>query len=286
MYLVFDLGGTKMRMAFSPDGENLEQPSVFSTPADFKDGMAAFATKAHELARGRPIRAVAGSVVGVLDPDHSMVLVGPNVPGWCNQPLKAEVQGACGTPQVFLENDTTMAGLGEVTRGAGRGHSIVAYITVSTGIGGKRFVNRKPEPSAFGFEPGHHIVQVDGVECTCGMKGHLEGYASGNGLRKRYGKAPEHIDDVRVWEEVTTYLAAGLINVTVFWSPDAIVLGGSMMQRIPLDRLAARMQQLGTIFGRIPELKSAQLGDAGGLVGALAYLAALENGSPWHDKAK
>lgn len=274
MYLVFDTGGTKMRMAFSPDGTTLEEPKIFRTPQDFREGMQTFATYAQELSRGRKIKAVAGSTPGVFNEDYSVLLTSPNMPDWDNRPIKQELEKIAGAP-VYLENDTSMIGLGEVTQGAGQGYDIAAYITVSTGIGGKRFVKGKLEPSAFGFEPGHMIIDIDGAVCNCGLSGHLEGLASGNGVKKRYGQAPETIKDPKVWEEVTHYLAAGLINVMVMWSPHCIVLGGSMMKDIPIPKLQAEIERIDSIFHRVPDLKLAELGDIGGLIGALSYLRSL-----------
>jgi glucokinase len=271
MYLVFDTGGTKMRMAYSPDGRSLETPKIFPTPREFDEGMKIVAEVTRDLVKGRPIKAMAGGMPGPMDPGQTMVTNAPNMPGWNNQPLKQELERIVGAP-VFLENDTTMVGLGEVYKGAGRGYEIVSYITVSTGIGGKRFVKGQVEPSAFGFEPGHMIIDIDGFTCNCGLAGHLEGLASGNGVRRRFGKAPETIKDPEVWKDVTHYLAAGLINVSVMWSPHCIVLGGSMMKDISIENVKAEMEKFGLVFKRYPELQLAQLGDTGGLEGALAFL--------------
>lgn len=260
-----------MRMAFSADGRSLEEPMIFPTPQNFDEAMHIVAENSRKLSQKRPIKAVAGGFPGPLNEDNSVILNAPNMPGWIGKPLKAEIEKIVGAP-TFLENDTTMVGLGEIHKGAGRGYEIVVYITVSTGIGGKRFVNGQVEPSAFGYEPGHQIIDIDGFACNCGLKGHLEGLASGNGVKRRFGQAPENIKDPKVWQEVTRYLAAGLINVTMFWSPHCIVLGGSMMKDIPINTLLTEMEKLGTVFKRHPELKLAELGDTGGLEGALAFL--------------
>lgn len=271
MYMVFDTGGTKMRMAFSPDGATLETPKIFPTPPEFAEGMRQVEEVTRELTQGRPIKATAGGLPGPMNEDNSIVLNAPNMPGWNNQPLKQELERITGAP-VYLENDTTMVGLGEVQKGAGQGYEIVSYITVSTGLGGKRFVNGLVEKSAFGFEPGHMIIDLDGFVCNCGLAGHLEGLASGNGVKRRFGKPPETIKDEKVWQDVTRYLAAGLINVSVMWSPHCIVLGGSMMKDISIENLKTEMQTFGLVFKRYPELKLAALGDIGGLEGALAFL--------------
>lgn len=260
-----------MRMAFSPDGHTLETPKIFPTPQDFAEGMRIVEEVTHELVKGRSVKAMAGGMPGPMDSDQTMVTNAPNMPGWNNQPLKKELERITGAA-VHLENDTTMVGLGEVYKGAGKGYEIVSYITVSTGLGGKRFVKGQVEPSAFGFEPGHMIIDIDGFACNCGLTGHFEGFASGNGVKRRFGKSPETIKDPAVWKDVTHYLAAGLINVSVMWSPHCIVLGGSMMRDLPIENIKAEMENFGIVFKRFPELKLAELGDIGGLEGALAFL--------------
>lgn len=260
-----------MRMAYSADGRTLEEPMIFPTPQDFAEAMRIVAENAKKLRNKRPIKAVAGGFPGPLNEDNSVILNAPNMPGWIGKPLKKELEKVVGAP-AFLDNDTTMVGLGEIHKGAGRGYEIVVYITVSTGIGGKRFVNGQVEPSAFGYEPGHQIIDLGGFVCNCGLAGHLEGLASGNGVKRKYGKTPETIKDPAVWQEVTRYLAAGLVNTIMFWSPHCIVLGGSMMRDIKLENLRTEMESLGSVFKRWPELKLAELGDTGGLEGALAFL--------------
>lgn len=271
MYLVFDTGGTRMRMAYSPDGRVLEEPLIFPTPQDFAEAMEIFAANAAKLTRSRPVKAVAGGFPGPMNEDRSVIVNAPNIPGWVGKPIRQELARITKAP-VHIENDTTMVGLGEIHKGAGQGFEIVVYLTVSTGIGGKRFVNGQVEPSAFGFEPGHMVIDLNGFTCNCGLAGHLEGLASGNGVKKRYGQAPEDIKDPAVWEEVSRYLAAGINNITVMWSPHCIILGGSMMRDLPIGRLQADVESLGNVFKQFPVLKLAELGDLGGLEGALAYL--------------
>ena len=39
MFLVFDIGGTNMRLAVSRDGKNIEEPKILKTPKDFDEGI-------------------------------------------------------------------------------------------------------------------------------------------------------------------------------------------------------------------------------------------------------
>lgn len=273
MYLVFDIGVTHMRLATSSDGQNINDPKIISTPQNFQEGIVQFKQLAQELAGSEKIEAAAGGVKGPLDKEKSILINPPNLPDWKGKSFKEEVKKNLNIP-VYLENDAQLAGLGEALYGAGQGYKIVAYLIVSTGVGGVRVIDGKIDSNSFGFEPGHQIIVPDGVPCGCGGRGHLESYTSGAGLEKIYHKNGEEITDPKAWDEVAKYLAIGLNNVTVHWSPDIIILGGSVMQSIPLENVNSYFKEYLTIFPTPPELVSAKLGDSAGLYGALSLLPA------------
>lgn len=272
MFLIFDIGGTKMRLAISRDGKNFEEPKIFQTPKDFNEGMSLFEKTAMRLSNGGKIKAVAGGIAGPLDSKKEMLVNSPNLTGWVKKPLKKTIEKFFDAP-IFIENDAAIVGLGEALVGAGRGYAIIAYITVSTGVGGARIVDGKIDRNAMGFEPGHQIIEINGPLCpTCGIPGHLEGYISGTAISKKYGKKPQEIADSRVWDEVAYYLAFGVHNSILHWSPDVVVLGGSMMKSIPLDKVTENLHKILTIFPKAPTVKRAELGDKGGLYGALSMV--------------
>src|SRR6266568_3199052 len=67
----------------------------------------------------------------------------------------------------------------------------------------------------------------------------LEGLASGEAIRHRWGRAGEDDGDERIWQLEAEYLALGLVNVICTLSPERIVLGGGVMkqpQLFPLVR--------------------------------------------------
>ncbi len=107
--------------------------------------------------------------------------------------------------------------------------------------------------------------------------GHLEEYISGAALERRLGKKPEDILNPVVWEELARHLAYGLNNTILHWSPDIVVLGGSMIVRevgIKIPRVRAHLAKILTIIPPTehPPIISATLGDFGGLHGALALI--------------
>lgn len=256
--VLFDIGGTKIRMAYSENGEFFEEPKVVETPKSYEEGKALFAATARECANGREIKRLIGGM-------------SRNVPGygtgsWSYDDFKKDL-GELIQAEVFLDNDAALVGLGEAAYGAGRGFEIVAYITVSTGVGGVRIVNQKIDERAVGFEPGKQIIDIDSGK-------NLEDMISGKALAQKTGKHPKEVTDPAVWDEHARLLATGLNNIIVEWSPNVVVLGGSMITgdpAIPLDKTEQYLKEILKIFPMVPPLKKSELGDFGGLYGALAY---------------
>lgn len=255
-FILFDIGGTKIRMAYSDDGESFEEPRVIETPKNYEEGKKIFVELAKDLTKGREAKKFVGGM--------SRSVAGWGY-GWFKSDLENLVQA-----EIYLENDAAMVGLGEATYGAGRGFDIVAYVTVSTGVGGARIVGGKIDEKAVGFEPGKQIIDIDAGD-------RLEDLISGKALEEKTGKSPKEITDPKVWNEHAYFLAVGLNNVIVGWSPNVVVLGGSMITgdpAIPLDKTEEYLKGLLKIFPELPAIKKAELGDFGGLWGALAYLKA------------
>ena len=268
MYLLFDIGGTNLRLANSPDGKTVTQIHYEATPKNPSEAIRSIIAYSHK--NGKKLSGVAGGIPGPMDAGKTMIMNAPNLPGWVKYPLRDTLAEKLGT-QVLLENDAALAGLGEAVFGAGQGKKIVAYLTISTGIGGTRIVNSQIDSSSLGFEPGHHTIHPDGFLCGCGSKGHLEAYASGTGLKKQFGQPAHEIKDPAIWKQVCGHLAVGLNNVLCFWSPDIIVLGGSLMKSLSIDILTEELKNLKPVFPNIPPLAKANLGNDSGLYGALAY---------------
>lgn len=261
-----------MRLAVSRDGKNIEEPKILKTPKDFDEGMALFKKTVLNLSSGEKIKVSAGGIAGPLDGNKERLINSPNLPDWINKPLKEAIEKITSAP-AYIENDAAVVGLGEAIVGAGGDYAIVVYITVSTGVGGARIVDGKIDRSAMGFEPGHQILEINGLLCpTCGIPGHLEAYVSGTAISKKYGKKPQNITDDKVWDEVAYYLAFGIHNSLLHWSPDVVILGGSMMKHISLQKITENLHKILTIFPKAPLVKRAELNDKGGLYGALSMI--------------
>lgn len=252
-----------MRLAISRDGKRIGKTKIVQTPRDFLQGVKLFSEIAYGLAGGRKIKIAVGGVAGVMDKERTKLVRGKHI-NWNNKPLKKEMERRIGAP-VVIENDAALAGLGEAVYGAGKGYNIVVYATVSTGVGGAKIVDKRIVESAMGFEPGRQIIDYKHPKRV------LQNYVSGTALQARYHKHPSKITSPKIWDDTAKLLAVGFHNTLVHWSPDIIVVGGSMVLKRPgisLNRVRFHLKKT-LPFPRMPAFKQAALEDLGGLYGAL-----------------
>ncbi len=267
MYFLADIGGTKSRIALSSELKSFTEPLIFSTPKNFRDFISIAKKYIKDFSAGSSLKLAAAGVHGTLEPSKSFLLKAPHLKEWEGVFLKNELEAALSV-RCYLENDTAMVGLGESVFGAAKNYKINGYITISTGVGGVKIVNNAIEPHYTGFEPGHQILIIDKKLYT------LENLVSGSALKAQYNKQPSEIADIAVWEKVHNYLAIGLANITMCWSPEALVLGGGLVNgnKIVIEKL---IKEYNLIYNRIPVkpviLKS-ELGDLGALWGGMHYL--------------
>lgn len=269
-FLVFDVGGTNMRMAHSADGKTFSQQEKIKTPNTPDKAVALLA----QFAKGLTVTHIAGGLRGVQMEDKTGVEHDSCLKEWQGVSVSSLLTDAFGKDIIIrLENDTALAGLGEAARGAGAGCELVVYHTISTGVGGVKIESGQIDHASVGFEPGHQILDIDRTILGPDISPTLENLVSGTAVAERMGVPPYDIpqDDV-LWEELAGYLGQGLRNSVLYWSPEIIVLGGSMIvgdPKIPIDAIRkATVQILGDIVP-CPFITTATLGDDGVLHGAL-----------------
>lgn len=281
MYIACDIGGTKFRVARSDDlggravlgaPPKFQDPIIEETPANPREGLRLIAETIKNVANGDQIDAMIFGIAGVLNPTHDFLLKSPHLPEWERVPLREffsrEFVGDAiknSVPKIFIENDTDIVGLGEAVAGAGRGFEIVVYITISTGIGGAKIVNGQFERNRFGFEPGHQILKAETKETW-------EELASGSAIERRFGLHPCDVARLPAWRDVEDDIAVGLYNSILHWSPDVVVVGGSMARDLDAERLRQGVARLMKIHPQLPEIRIAELGSIGGISGGFAYL--------------
>ncbi|MCD0448946.1 ROK family protein [Actinocorallia sp. API 0066] len=184
---------------------------------------------------------------------------------------------------VVTDNNTRLAALAEMVRGAGRGHTDVVYARLSDGVGGGIVVGGRLLRGAGGSagEIGHVPVNPSGRSCPCGGRGCLETFASVPAVVAASGKPdlPSALaaleagdaDAAAAFDRAGRALGFALAAVCNTVSPARIVIGGEVaVPRV----LAAAEAALATHLPpaqRLP-IHPAALGDEVGALGAIALV--------------
>jgi glucokinase len=187
-----DLGGTNLRIAaVDEQGSLMEKVTLGTKTVLGRDQVLNDMCEAIRDVSGKYrntanlLGGVGIGVPGIIDMQTGMMRESPNLPGWADYPVRAEIEKRLGAP-VILENDANVAALGEKWLGAGRHVGDIAMLTLGTGVGGGIILEGKIWHGMTGMagEFGHMTVEPDGQQCGCGNRGCLEQYASATAVMR------------------------------------------------------------------------------------------------------
>jgi glucokinase len=264
-YILFDIGGTKTRVARTDDRVTFKTPTIFETPQNFEEWLQKAKEVVYGITEDATIAGVLVGIPGTLKEDKITINKTPHLKEWQSIPIKTKLEDVFNAT-VVIENDTALVGLGEAVYGAGKGHSIVAYLTISTGVNGVRIVDRKIDRNMYGFEIGHTVIGVDKT---------VEYYISGGVLEERYGKPSHEVRDISLWQEVNHYAGVFGANTVMYWSPSIVVYGGPVMNDLHIQTIEMEAKKLLTMYDKHPLFVRGILKDLGGIYGALALSTSL-----------
>jgi len=184
-----DLGGTNIRVALGDDEGRIlakfsERTEKTKGPEGISEQIARIirCLEKKEAKTGEIIGIGIGSA-GPLDLKRGGLMKPTNIP-YDFIPLVEPLEDIFHLP-TYLLNDCSTAVMGEKFFGAGKNHENLAYITLSTGIGGGIYVDGHLLIGKDGnaTEVGHFTIDYEGkLLCGCGKRGHWEAYCSGNGI--------------------------------------------------------------------------------------------------------
>jgi glucokinase len=263
MHLLFDIGGTKTRFALSNDLTSFDDPVIIDTPKNFSEAVLEYNEILRKMLIGIEVDNFVGGIAGVMDSDgKKLIRSSPKLPDWEGKLIGYELERIVKVePRIF--NDADMATLGESVFGAGRDDYIVAYLTISTGVGGGLVIDNKLQPTTYGFEPGYVIFDPKTGD-------NIQDLISGTALTKKFNVPAKDVRDQKVYDEITKRLGIFLVNLTYMWSPDVIVLGGGITNDLDMEEVEEAMKENMVQFPEIPKVKRAELGSLNGIWGALA----------------
>lgn len=250
-----DIGGTKIAVGIvDAEGRVLTQAQV---PTDAEAGYPrAIDAVIRMLREAETITAqkITGIGIGSTGPVYPLTGEIGDVnffPNWNGENPVKDLERAFSVG-VAIENDADASALGEAGWGAGRDKSRLIYVTVGTGIGVGLIFDGKVYRGVDYSHPeiGHHLIDPSGPSCYCGFSGCWESLATGPAMEGWFAAniPPDYLHRekltakkicerartgepyaIRAVQREARYLALGLANLVTLYCPDAIVLGGSVM---------------------------------------------------------
>lgn len=291
-----DIGGTKIAVGMVDDnGKVLSRMDAPTDPNRYSDSIELVAHMLRRTAQkaGGQITGIGIGSTGPVDPIRGEFGDVDFLPGWRGKSPVKDLSSVFNV-SVALENDGDAAALAEASWGAGKNRKRLIYITVGTGIGGGIIIDGQLYRGVDGAHPevGHQVIDPAGPQCTCGFHGCWESLAAGPAMvtwfernapadyPHRQGITAKRICELalegdslaqQAVETEAFYLGMGLANLINLFTPDAIVLSGSVMKSAPLfmDRIHTVIRR-GCRFVPVEktELMLASLGDDTNLIGA------------------
>lgn len=301
--LAVDIGATNVRVASGSQG-GLQ--SKLSEATDRDNGPLGVSAQVIRMARELgmdSVESVGVGSIGPIDITSGSIVGTPNFP-FKEVPVTEPLREEFHVP-VSLLNDCAAAVLGERHFGAGRGLENLAYVTLSTGLGGGAIVDghlligkdgNAVEVGHITIDPGSPLI------CGCGSPGHWEAHSSGSsipnfvrhslrdadGSSLLYGLTGGDLEGLnaevlfeaakagdatalRIVEEIGRVNAVGFANVVNAYDPELVTIGGSIALNNPELILAPILENIdGHLINRKPRIMITPLGEDVVLYGALS----------------
>jgi fructokinase len=289
-----EAGGTKWVCAVADQPGRPDKVDSFPTTSPAET----VARAVRFFAENGPVEALGVGAFGPVDirpssPAWGTITTTPK-PGWGDTDVVTPLRSGLGVP-IALDTDVNVAALGEWRWGAAAGLDEFCYITVGTGIGGGSVANGRLVHGLLHPEIGHmripHDRARDPFDGICPYHGDcLEGLASGEAIRQRWGRPAQELSGPPVWEIEAEYIALALVNVVCLLSPQRIIVGGGVARQPALLPMARqRLCELLAGYLRAPELTdpdvmdgyvvAPQLGGEAGVIGAIQLAWEAQRGS-------
>lgn len=286
-YIVFDLGGTTVKYAYSDENGNLSRAGSFPTPAE------GIGTMIHEMRRAldpyggrQAVDGVAVSSPGAVDCETGCVGGISAIPYIHEIPLRDMISEALEGMPVSIENDANCAALGELWQGAACGKKNIVSVVCGTGIGGAVVVGGRLYKGVTnnGGEFGNYIIKKEN-----GRYRTWSSFTLVKQSRKYEEKTGERIsgrelldrsengdDTARFYmEEFYEAMAIGFYNIQFTLDTEVIVLGGGVSESpVVFSRIDDKMNEMAENdrYGFLkPEIVPCRFGNKANLYGALYH---------------
>ncbi|MGI9417714.1 MAG: ROK family protein [Geminicoccaceae bacterium] len=184
MDIALDIGGTKLAVARTDDGEIVERRTT-PTPGDDPDALIKALV---DLCDGWVADAgvISTAVTGVVRDGHVVAVNKNLISNWHGYPLQRRLAERFGADKTYrFLNDAVAACWGEYLARKPRPSSMI-YLTISTGVGGGMVIHGRPVLGSAG-KAGHvgHVRVASTPPCGCGRHGCVEALASGRAIAEQ-----------------------------------------------------------------------------------------------------
>lgn len=298
-YYGLDIGGTKIELAvFNQKLEKLHSERVPTPQHDYQEWLDTVVALVERADQQFQTKGYVGlGVPGFINRETGIAEI-TNIRAADNQPILKDLSERLGR-EVRAENDANCFALSEAWDQSNQGYRCVLGLILGTGFGGGFVFDGKIHSGKIGMagEVGHlqlnyHALKLLGwdnapiYQCGCGNHACLDSYISGRGFemlyRDRVGEAlsakqiienfyqnePKAVAFVADFVEL---MAISIGNLITILDPDMIVFGGGLSnfdylyQALPKALPPHLMRS-----AKVPVIKKAIYGDAGGTRGAAA----------------
>ena len=183
-------------------------------------------------------------------------------PAWQGYDLLGTLKGTLAVPCGY-DTDVNAACLGEAAFGGAQGLSNVVFLTIDTGVGAGVMIDGNLLHGMLHPEAGHVPVTPDPRDPLAGKgactyhDGCLEGYLALPAITKRWGDRAlaEIARDDDAMDLLAGYLAQELAICVLCYSPEKIVVGGTVAEETPIiERALPKVEDLLDGFLITPEL--------------------------------
>lgn len=201
------------------------------------------------------------AVAGLINKNRNIVEFSPNF-HWHDVDIVGNLNKKFSVP-IYFDNVTRVMALGELCYGVGKQYKNFVFINIGYGIGAGIILDGQPLLGSVGMagEFGHITVEKDSqTQCDCGNFGCLEALASGQGIaraaRDELKKGTQSVlvemcggdlnkvtaemvanaakkGDALAWNvfsRAAEYIGLGISALINLFNPEAVVLGGGVIQ--------------------------------------------------------